>query len=128
MTRAAFAAVFLCAFPALGSPTPAGGACVADAECVAGTLCEDKICAAASSHARVVPPFYFHKKGAQGYRDIVPIFYFHHWKPDGDNLVQFPFFWRFRDRDSTDTVVPLPLPLIWTKSGSKRVFAAPFLL
>ena len=50
-----------------------------------------------------------------------PIFYFHHWKPDGDNLVQFPFFWRFRDGESTDTVVPLPLPLIWSKNGSKRV-------
>jgi hypothetical protein len=128
LKRVAFAAVFLCALPALGAATPVGGACVADAECVAGAVCENKVCASTTGRSRVVPPFYFHKKGAYGYRDITPIFYFHHWRPDGDRLVQFPFFWRFKDGESTDTVVPLPVPLIWSRSATKRIFAAPFLL
>jgi hypothetical protein len=128
MTRVVLAAVCLFALQARGASTPLGGACVADAECGPGAICEDKVCTAATSRSRIVPPFYFHKWGSSGYRDIVPAFYFHHWKPDSDNLVQFPFFWRFRDNQGSTTVTPLPLPLIWMKSGSKRIFAAPFLL
>jgi hypothetical protein len=130
LKRVAFAAVFFCALPALGAPTPAGGACVADAECVAETICEGGTCTPITGRRRIVPPFYFHKKGAYGYRDIVPVFYFHHWGRETDNLVQFPFFWRLKDKahDASTTVVPLPVPLIWTQNGTKRTFAAPFLL
>src|SRR4051794_3478111 len=123
-------ALLLFALPAWGGNTPAGQACAVDSECVEGNICDKGFCAPLSHDRRIIPPFYFSKKGQQGYRDIVPLGYFHHWGQQTDNLVAFPWFWRFRDKAADDTtpVIPLPLLMWWTKTGTKSTFIVPFLL
>jgi hypothetical protein len=129
-TRLLLAVIFLVALPAIGHamPTPEGGACVADAECAVGTVCDHGFCTKSHNTGKIIPPFYFHKTGPSGYRDIVPLLWFHNWNRDSDTKVQFPFFFHSENKPA-HSAWTFVLPLFWTqREGSSSLLVVPLLL
>jgi hypothetical protein len=111
------------AFPAMAAPVPTGGACVADSECAVGTVCDGGFCAPVSHDRKIVPPFYFRKKGPEGYHDITPLLWFHHWNRESDTKVQFPFYFEKTDKTAGETTFAIPLLLFGATKSATEKFA-----
>ncbi len=152
MKRLSFAIAVLCVsavFSSVGwaAPTAVGGACVADAECTLGSICDGGFCSAVRRDTKIVPPFFFRNKGAEGYFDVPqPIFWFQHFIRQKDTQVQFPFFARVEDKQAHESTTVLPFFLFahtrtperttttlvpfffWQRGRAKSMFVMPLLL
>ncbi len=91
---------------AQATPAPAA-ACKKDADCAAGTICEDGTCRAFERATNILLfrkegpstaflPFYFSRRGSPGHRVIVP-FYWHFWSSEDKAKIVAPFYWHFED-------------------------------
>jgi hypothetical protein len=113
---------------AAAAPTPAGGACVADAECAIGTICDHGFCTPVRAQRRIIPPFYFERKGVEGYRHVIPL-WFNNWNRAVDTKVLFPIFVQTTDKAAGSTLTVIPPILFGHKSfrgGGELTTLMPF--
>lgn len=108
---------------------PAPQACTSDAQCPAGTICENGTCQAFERPINVLLfrkeggytafiPFYFHQRGGTGYRVLAPL-YWHFWSPESRARIVAPFYWRFEDHLKQRVVVVIP-PFSYTSQPDAR--------
>ena len=126
------------ATPAAGKPaqpaeqTQSGDRCDNDAQCPAGTICENNVCVAVEPPIRALLfrkeggstwfiPFYFSHPGNPGYR-LVPPFYWHFWSPETHARIIAPFYWRFEDHIQNRVVTVIP-PYSHTKQPDAESWA-----
>lgn len=133
--------------PAAGAPPPpdsepapraaSPAACAQDAQCPAGTICEDGACRPYERPLHVLLfrkeggstmfiPLYFSHPGNPGHRVVAPL-YWHFWGPEARSRIVFPFYWRFEDHLKQRVVTVIP-PVSWTRQPDATSWAVwPFI-
>jgi hypothetical protein len=112
----------------------AGAACLAEADCGPGSVCEGETCHPIRFRTNIAYLYYrsvgrsfteagalyWHQRGRSGYRVLAP-FYWHFWRPTNKLQAVFPVWWHWIDHQAhtESTVVP---PIQWGKAPGEKYF------